>query len=218
MKHTRILNHLLAATVLIGVGLVRAEPVVLKAKPGSKVQIDGTSTVHDWTVEGKLIGGSVTVGEGFPTEAGATVEPGRLDATVNAFVPITSLKSVKDGKPYSEKMDEIMHEKLGKPDHKTIAYTLDELTLTTVPEAADQPFVCDAKGYLVVAGVTNAVELPVEITPLGDGKVKFATVTSIKMTDYNIEPPAPKIALGMIKTGDEVQISIEWMTAKAVAK
>jgi hypothetical protein len=35
----------------------------------------------------------------------------------------------------------------------------------------------------------------------------------MKMTDFKIEPPAPKIALGAIKTGDEITISFEWMTA-----
>jgi polyisoprenoid-binding protein YceI len=66
---------------------------------------------------------------------------------------------------------------------------------------------------LVVAGVTNALTMPVEVTPLGEGKVKFAATTKLKMTDFKIEPPAPKIALGAIKTGDEVTISFEWMTA-----
>ena len=44
--------------------------------------------------------------------------PGKVEATANVFIPISSLKSVKNGKPYSTKMDEIMYEKLGKPDHK----------------------------------------------------------------------------------------------------
>lgn len=218
MKRNSILNYLLTTALLIGVWVAQAETIQLKAKPGSKVRIDGTSTVHDWTVEGKLIGGSAEVGDGFPTKAGQSVTPGKVEATVNAFIPITSLKSVKDGKPYSVKMDEIMYEKLGKPDHKFISYELDELILKSPPETDGEPYVFGSKGKLIVAGVTNAIELPVEVTPLEDGKVKLATRTSLKMTDYKIDPPAPKIALGMIKTGDEVQLSIEWMTAKVPVK
>jgi hypothetical protein len=33
------------------------------------------------------------------------------------------------------------------------------------------------------------------------------------MTDYKVKPPAPKIALGAITTGDEVKITFEWMVA-----
>ena len=218
MKRISLLIVSLSAALLAGVGVARAETVELKAKPGSKVRIDGTSTVHDWTVEGKLIGGSVTVGDGFPLTAGQAGQPGKVEATVNAFVPISSLKSVKNGKPYSTKMDEIMYEKLGKPDHKNITYTLDELILKSAPDTAGGPFLFDAKGKLVVAGVTNTIALPVLVTPLADGKVKFATKTSLKMTDYKIEPPAPSIALGLIKTGDEVQLDIEWMTAQTEPK
>jgi hypothetical protein len=218
MKRISLLIVSLSAALLAGVGVAHAETVELKAKPGSKVRIDGTSTVHDWTVEGKLIGGSVTVGDGFPVTAGQTVQPGKVEATVNAFIPISALKSVKDGKPYSTKMDEIMYEKLGKPAHKNISYMLDELILKSAPDTAGGPFLFDAKGKLVVAGVTNTIALPVEVTPLADGKVKFATKTSLKMTDYKIEPPAPSIALGLIKTGDEVQLDIEWMTAQTEPK
>ncbi|MCU0770792.1 MAG: YceI family protein [Verrucomicrobia bacterium] len=218
MKPHRMLFCLWSVALLIAVGLTNAETLELKARPGSKVRIDGTSTVHDWTVEGNLIGGSATVGAGFPLEAAQAVTPGPVAATVNAFIPITSLKSVKDGKPYSTKMDEIMYEKLGKPTHRNIAYSLDELILKSAPEANGAPFLFEAKGKLVVAGVTNLIQLPVEVTPMGEGQVKFATKTSLKMTDYKIEPPAPTIALGLIKTGDEVQLQVEWMTGKPVGK
>jgi hypothetical protein len=215
-----ILNRTVALLVLVVLGLcgLQAETIKLKAKPGSKVRIDGTSTVHDWTVEGSLIGGSVEVNGPFPTKAGQVMEPGAIDVQVKAFIPITSLRSVKDGKPYSTKMDEIMHEKLGKPTHKMIQYELDKLSFKSAPEAAGGPYVFDSEGRLIVAGATNALAVPVEVLPMEDGKVKFTTQTAVKMTDFGIEPPAPKIALGMIKTGDEVDISIEWMTAEVPAK
>jgi hypothetical protein len=34
------------------------------------------------------------------------------------------------------------------------------------------------------------------------------------MTDFGIEPPAPKIALGAITTGDDIKFSFEWVVAK----
>ena len=46
-----------------------AESVRYQGVPrGSSVKIDGTSTVHDWSVEGKLIGGYMTVDGEFPAD------------------------------------------------------------------------------------------------------------------------------------------------------
>ena len=105
---------------LIALGLVAAlssnlagAQTRLDSRPGSKIRMEGTSNVHDWQVEGKLIGGYIEVGENFPIEPGQEAKPGKVDAKVEAFVPIRSMASVeKDGKPYSTKMDDIMYEKL----------------------------------------------------------------------------------------------------------
>jgi hypothetical protein len=34
------------------------------------------------------------------------------------------------------------------------------------------------------------------------------------MTSFGIQPPAPKIALGLISTGDDVKLTFDWVTAK----
>jgi len=36
------------------------------------------------------------------------------------------------------------------------------------------------------------------------------------MTDHGIKPPSPALAMGLIKTGDDVKVSLEWVLAKAV--
>jgi hypothetical protein len=38
------------------------------------------------------------------------------------------------------------------------------------------------------------------------------------MTEFGIKPPAPAIGLGLIKTGDDVKITFEWMTARKEEK
>ena len=79
------------------------------ARSGSKMRIEGTSNIHDWQVESPIIGGMIEVGPGFPTEPGQAVTPGKVEAKAEVFIQVRSLKSIeKDGKPYSDKMDEIM--------------------------------------------------------------------------------------------------------------
>lgn len=193
--------------------LQAAEPMArFNSKPGDlKVRIEGTSNIHDWQVEGKLIGGYLEAGPGFPTEPGQAVTPGKVEARVEAYIPVRSLASIeKDGRPYSTSMDDIMYEKLLAQANSKILYRLTELNVKEAAKSKDAPYVCDAKGELVVAGVTNTISMPVNILPLGDKKIKITGSISVKMTSFKIEPPAPKIALGLIKTGDDVKLMFEW--------
>jgi hypothetical protein len=176
----------------------------------SLVRIEGTSTIHNWQVEGHLIGGTAEFGAGFPERIRGQSAPGPVEARVNAFIPVRSLKSVKsDGSPYSDAMDEIMYGKLLAEEHKRISYSLKSLTVKQRPDPAS-PIQCEAVGLLGVAGQTNTVTMPATITPGADGKIGFAGSLNLKMTDFNITPPAPTAAGVVIKTGDEVTLKFEW--------
>jgi polyisoprenoid-binding protein YceI len=220
MKSSLLLSSLLAATITVALSARAADTLTrFDARSGGKIRIEGTSNIHDWQVESGLIGGFMEVGAGFPIEPGQTAAPGKVEAKATVNIPVRALTSIeKDGKPYSTAMDDIMHEKLRMADSPKIVYTLTELALKEAPKTKDNPYVYDAKGSLVVAGVTNAVSMPVSILPLGDKKLKITGTVSVKMTDYKIDPPAPKIALGFIKTGDDVKLIFEWLVAQKKAQ
>jgi hypothetical protein len=203
---------LLGSLPILCSSLAAADPPLrFDSMPGGKVRIEGTSSIHDWQVEGNLLGGYLEAGPGFPSEPGQAAAPGKVDARVEVFIPVRSLKSIeKDGKPYSTSMDDIMYEKLLQPANPKILYRLEELTLKEAPKDAGAPYVFEAKGGLVVAGVTNRITMPVNVTPLGDRKLKITGNIAAKMTDFGIKPPAPAIALGLIKTGDEVKLIFDW--------
>jgi hypothetical protein len=201
--------------VLAGTLAVQAQ-TKLSARSGSKMRVEGTSNIHDWQVEGKLIGGNLEVGKEFPLEPGAKVNPGKVEAKGEVFVPVRSLTSIeKDGRPYSTKMDDIMYEKLLADTHKRIAFRLSELTLKEAAKDKESPYVFEAKGDVMVAGVTNQVTMPVNVLPMADGKIKISGKAELKMSDFKIEPPAPKIGLGLIKTGDPVIVIFDWMVGAA---
>jgi hypothetical protein len=183
------------------------------SKPGltNLVRIEGTSTVHDWQVEGHLIGGSAELGSGLPTQPGAQALPGVVEAKVNVFIPVRSLKSVeKNGSPYSDPMDEIMYGKLLDQTNKRITYTLTSLTLKEPPHQTADPFVYEATGNLCVAGVTNVITMPVTVAPDPNGRIQFAGSAKVKMTDFQIAPPSPSLGGLSIKTGDEVTLRFVW--------
>ena len=55
--------------------------------------------------------------------------------------------------------------------------------------------------------------MPVTIAR-ADAKLTVKGSLVIKMTDFGITPPSPKLPSGNIVTKDEVKVSFSWVTAK----
>jgi RNA polymerase sigma factor (sigma-70 family) len=185
------------------------------ARPGSKVRIEGTANIihPTWQVESPFIGGFLEVGPGFPLEPGQTLEPGPVQAQVEAFIAVRSLKSVEpDGRPYSDRMDEIMYEHLKEQQNHQIRYRLVELTLkgaTNYNNVLQYEF--ESRGELVVAGITNEIAMPVFVLPMDNGNLKISGGISLKMTNFNVAPVDINLVIGHIKTGNDVSIHFEWV-------
>ena len=195
---------LLALLALLTPALRAAEGWVrYDALPGgSKVKLDGTSTIHDWSVESKLVAGYAEFDPAFDFDKPAT---GKVNARCVVTIPVRQLKSEKTA------MDNVMYETMKQKVHPRIEYRLTEMTLKEAPKSADAPFVFDSKGELSLAGVTNKVAMPVSMTRVGKDKLKFAGSTSVKMTSFGLEPPK---LIGILSTGDDVKIAFEWLTGK----
>src|SRR5262245_48909246 len=174
MKTSIRLATALGAWLALASFAIAADATRLDAMPGSKVRLEGTSSLHDWQVEASFIGGHIDAGPGFPLAAGQEVKPGKIEAKGDAWITVRALKSLeKDGKPYSVKMDTIMWNNLKQPTNPRIVYRISELTLKEAPKSKDAPYTFDSTGELGVAGVTNKISMPVTITVLGDKKVKI---------------------------------------------
>jgi len=205
----------LAAVALLGCAMASRGADVrvhYQAQPTDcQVVIQGTSTLHNWEMNGVIIGGSVDL----PTHtifdltqsSFSGIKDGKLAATVKASIPVRSLRSEADVRP--EYMERLMQEALKETNFARIEYRATELKLQT-PYVAGQPFVFDAAGELVIAGVTNKVNFPVTIQPVDADKIKIHGETKLKMTAYGVTPPAPDFGLGLMKCGDEVTIIFDW--------
>jgi polyisoprenoid-binding protein YceI len=178
---------------------------------GNSVRIDGTSSAHDWEMEGTIIGGFLELGAGVTLDktqaAPAGVQGDKVPARAHAIVPVSSVHSKADHLP--EVMDGLMQKTMKATDFPRIEYTLKELTFKG-PHAAGEPFHFDADGELTIAGATNKVNFPVTIEPLDGGKIKITGTAAVKMTAYGVDPPAPNFGLGLMKCGDEVKIIFDW--------
>jgi polyisoprenoid-binding protein YceI len=181
-----------------------ADSIQFESRPGSKIKIDGTSTVHDWTVESQIIKGTMGVPADFAKDPAAAAKNTKVEVTI----PVRSLKSGKSA------MNNIMWEAMKMKEHPNIEYKLLELTPKSGgAQGTSAQF--DAKGALKVAGVTRTNTMPVTIEKIDATKARVTGTTTVKMTDFGIKPPAPTVGLGFIKTGDDVKIAFEWHTEQA---
>jgi len=203
-------NLTLCAALTFGCVLQAADDTVIFGyRPGTKLTINGTSTIHDWEVQGAIIGGVLEVERAFLTDkslksVASLLTKGKAPK-VDVFIPVRSLKSKY------QKMDEIMQEAMKMKDNPKILYKLTEMVLKgTVPESGS-PVKFDTKGELAVAGVTNKIDMEVTLERIENDQVKFSGTKQVKMTDFKITPPSPAIAGGMIKTADEVTVGFEWV-------
>jgi hypothetical protein len=186
-----------------------AEMVRYKARAlGSKVLINGSANIHDWTMEGTLITGFFEVPAGVEFDQSKTtlsgVTTGKLAARAETSIPVTSLNGSLSG------MNPVMQEAMNAKQHPNIEYRLAEMTLKE-PHAAGAPFEFDTKGMLVVNGVTNTVAMPIRIESAGADKLKITGKVPLKMTDYKVTPP---VKLLVFKTSDDMTISFEWVIGK----
>jgi polyisoprenoid-binding protein YceI len=213
---TRMLNWTvnLAAAVVLTASLNAADDLLLyRARPGSQVTVAGTSTIHDWEVEGKIIGGYFKVEPAFATDKSLKSVKSLTSKETNPkaviSIPVRSLKSGKDS------MDRIMQEAMKADKNPMIKFTLKEMVLKGDVPASGSPVTFATKGDLTVSGKTKPITMDITMERLPGDMLLFKGGTKVKMTDFGITPPSPKIpGLSMIKTGDEVEIKFAWKVKK----
>jgi polyisoprenoid-binding protein YceI len=178
---------------------------------GTSVKVDGTSTAHDWEMEGKSIGGYIEFGPGVKLDAAQTNIPGfndgKVPVTVQAHIPVTSVHAKVEHMP--DVMDHLMQEHLKADQFSQIQYHLTGMTFKG-PHAPGKTFAFDTTGDLAIAGVTNKVSFPVTIEVLDAGKIKVNAAVPLKMTAFHVDPPAPNIGLGLMRCGDDIKVIIDW--------
>lgn len=156
----------------------------------SKLVVDGTSNVHDWTIEAKAMSGKVS----------ATLEAGDLKAlkSLDFSVEVEQLKSGKSG------MDKNTFKALKSTTNKNISFKLVKvIKITTV---SDNNYTIETQGDLTIAGATKRVNQTFTVKLIGK-KMIFSGKQKIDMTLYGVEPP--KALMGTIKTGKDVVVDFK---------
>lgn len=125
----------------------------------SKLTVDGTSTVHDWTVTANTLQGELKT-------------DGKAPQKINFQVVVADMKSER-----GETMDIKMHNALAKDEHPKVIFELYKVKNEQV-----------LVGALTIAGKTQNVEIDCKIVPSKD-TFKIEGQKKIILKDYDIEPP-----------------------------
>jgi polyisoprenoid-binding protein YceI len=195
MKTKSILAILLVATVAVATERVRFAPA-----SASSIKITGTSTLHEWTMQGTTINGAIDIA---PEVAADPLQPeawkSERAALVTVKIPVAAIKSEHD------RMNRIMLEAMKAAANPEIRY---ELTEAVAEKSGGEEFVVKTKGKVTIAGVTRDLEM--NVTAKRDGAKRYLLTgeAPIKMTDFGITPPVTM--LGTLKTGNDVRVTFRW--------
>jgi len=202
----------MAALLMLGIRAWGEDSILYKpVAEASKIKIDGTSSLHDWTVNGQQIDGKVEFLIKVPDGASAKqITQGILaDPKVKAdvMIPVSSLKSAKKDKD----MDKKMYEALKSKANPTISYYLTEVKVVSESDADRTDFRLNTIGELTIAGERRTLKMPMAIEVLEGRQLRITGSTWIKMSDYNIKRITA--LAGAIKCGDTVEVKVEWLLA-----
>ena len=214
MRHAPLIRAgggLLAALLAVGASAESTATERFDADlASSRVTVEGTSTLHNWKVQGQSVEGYLSIDEqefaALWIRSGPS--PHALAATVRVDIPVTSLTSSKRG------MDETMYKALKATMHPTITYYLKSAKVPTrqAAQADDAVLTIETTGVLMVAGVERTVNIPMHVRRLSDNRLEISGDVALRMTDFGIDPP--KAMLDMLRTGDTIHVHWTWVLAR----
>lgn len=162
-----------------------------KQSTGSvKLVILGTSNVHDWDMKSD---------QGYCSSQ-FDVIAGKLKGIsyINFTVPAESLKS------FNTNMDKNAYKALNTDKYNNISFTASSIHIK--PHGATG-YLFSAKGKLTISSVTKDVVITATGNMNADKSISYSGAYKIKMTDYNVEPPA--IMMGAVKSDDLVTVKFD---------
>ena len=146
----------------------------------STLKINGTSTIHDWTVAAEQLNGKLTADSNAPK-------------SIEFDVVVEGIKSER-----GPTMDNKMYDALKKDEHPKINFTLKEVKKSSV-----------LVGALSIAGQSKNVEIPVTLDHKGDN-IKLAGKYGIALTDFGIEPPTAMFGQIVVGEKVEVEFALNF--------
>ncbi len=160
----------------------------------TRIWVEGTSTIHDWSCEAEEFSGTVT-----PAPDAEQPLPNLQSTSLTI-----SVEQFECGK---SKMNRKLREAFKIDDHPTIEFEASTISAQVASAGSGPATSLLVKGDLTMAGTTRTIEVRTEGYDPADGRLKFTGQHTLDMTDYQMDPPTA--IWGTIKTGEEVTVRFE---------
>lgn len=183
---------------LLAFALVAAAPVaidnVLTVRPGSRLWVDGTSTVRSFSCEATSFSAQIEADD----EAVRAVLGGvKAVQAAQVTVPANAL-DCKNGK-----MNEHMRKALKSAEHPDVSFRLTSYDLAQVGDSVRATLA----GSLTMGGVEKPIIFDVDVTEGDSGALQVRGAVDVNMKDFGLKPPS--LMLGTMKVREVVKVRFE---------
>lgn len=168
-------------------------------QPGSRLWIEGRSTVNSYSCEAQKVEGYGVLKDRAQQNIEAEEDGGPV--RVEVVVPVQSFDCGKS------RMNDDLYEAMKADAYPEIAYELVAVTLKARPDTSGGWYQLLAEGQLSIAGVERRIETPVEGRRLSDGRLRATGSVPLKMTDFGVEPPTA--LFGLIKAHNRIEVHFD---------
>lgn len=181
------MRHALTIILLACAGVGAQAAAAAKAGPGSRLWIEGDSTLHKWESHATVVDAAASI-EAPSFQAGlASQAPAKLTLTV----PVESMKSEHEG------LDKNLRKALKAKKFPDVVFTMSGY------KADPKAGTVAAQGELTVAGVTKAETITAAYKNEGD-KLVLDGQQPLLMTDFGVKPPTAM--MGTIKSDNRLTV------------
>ncbi len=170
-------------------------------KPGSKLWIEGTSTLNDFNCRATLIKGFAFLHSTVNLEEKLKEndESPQTDDEVDVTILARSLNCGMDA------MNQDMYNAMKADKYPSIHYSLIEAHIVDKDSAGWSDLM--TTGDLTIAGVTKTVDILVKVKRLRGGDFRLTGNKALSMKDYGIEPP--NHLWGLIRAHDNFSVHFD---------
>ena len=170
----------------------------LPVRADSKLWLEGTSNVRDWTCK-------ATAMEALIAVDAASVDSHDDDAIAKSLRGVDVIVPVRMLKCGDRHMEANMYDALKAPKPPASGYIIADFEI--LPSLVGDDLTVEAVGKMSVAGAERPVRMTVKTERLADGTRRARGSVPIRMTDFGIVPPRPWF--GVLRTADKVLIQFE---------